>query len=220
MNMVLLPLLFLSAISSDTSVKAFQFLAPHTRTIETRLFSVEAIDPTRFRGTYPPLAPDDFADALLLLTPSDEDYDLERMVRIFSSLDAEMVRSTLTEPQQNMVDELWRVTKLVMNGSTRQEALAARRAPATDPKTAAVYGDVLRILDPSSGLSSSADLNLLTRAFLALDQMGEKTAAQAQVVDQLSKVIGRAVSYPERTVEDAIRKTWEDREQMSRSRLE
>lgn len=213
MNIVALPLLFLSCVNA--------FIFQDARTIKTHLFSVGAIDPTSFRGTYPPLAPDEFADALSILTPSKDDYNLERMVRTFSSLDAEMVRSTLTEQQQEIVNELWRITKLVMNGSTRSEALAARRAPATDSKTAALYGQVLRILDPSSGLSSSADLDLLTRAFRALDrQMEKKTLAQAQVVDQLSKVIGRAVSYPERTVEDAIRETWEDREQISRSRLE
>lgn len=94
--------------------------------------------------------------------------------------------------------------------------------PRVDTDTAETYQRVLHILNPSTPLAASCDLPQLTDAFRALDSQledGSRTAAQKQVVDQLAKAIGRVVSFPELTVQDAIHKTWQEREQTARSRL-
>ena len=71
-----------------------------------------------FSGNYPSLAPGDFDTAIQILSPgSPKEFSQATMEETFRVLDSELVRNSLTTEQQQVVDELWRVIKMIMNGS-------------------------------------------------------------------------------------------------------
>jgi hypothetical protein len=140
-----------------------------------------------------------------------------------------MIRNECSPDAEQVIDELWRVIKLMYGGSTRQEALAARMAPKKNTGvssgaqvvlTSKVYALVLKYLNPESEEAKTATLEDLTFAFRVIDsQIDNPTEAQSQVAGQLAKAIGRVVSYKDGSVVDAIRRTWEEREMSSRAKL-
>merc|ERR1712216_541811 len=178
---------------------------------------------TDFMGMYPSGGADAFARALECLSPvsSDDRCSLQVMESTFQDLDAELVRNECNEAQQNVVDDLWRLIKMMYNGATRQEALAARRPeelPGDD--VAEAYKKVLRYLNPQSPESAVCSLGDLQSAYetLGAASVREKLSrAQNQVVDQLQKAI-KGTSGTD-APQASMTKAWKDRDEAARSRL-
>ena len=79
-----------------------------------------------------------------------------------------MIRNECSPDAEQVIDELWRVIKLMYGGSTRQEALAARMAPKKNTGvssgaqvvlTSKVYALVLKYLNPESEEAKAATGN-------------------------------------------------------------
>jgi len=195
-----------------------------------------------FAGQFPRGGEDAFAKTLEYLSPtykesmdanSDNALLLEKMMATYRILDSEMVRSECSREAQEIVDELWRVIKLMYNGSSLQEAKQARDATqllnkGKDDKTTGgvaneVYKSILEYLNPRSTASSQVDIEELKRARYVLDSEPlriHRTNAQSQVVNQLARVVGIYEESKDRiSVEDAIKKTWMERENAARGSL-
>jgi len=176
-----------------------------------------------FTGMYPSGGADAFARALECLSgdSSDEQCSLEVMEKAFQELDSELVRNECSQAQQNVVDDLWRLIKMMYNGATRQEALAAR-CPQECPGDAVskAYNKVLQYLNPCSAQSAVCSLGDLESAYevLGAASVREKfSCAQNQVVDQLQKAI-KGTQGTE-SVQASISKAWKERNDTARSRL-
>lgn len=176
-----------------------------------------------FIGMYPSGASDAFAQALEFLslqTPEDR-CTVEAMEAAFRALDSELVRLECSEAQQNVIDDLWRLIKMIYNGSTRQEALEARLPGQIQDNTAAqAYDKVLLCLNPGSAESTKCTLEDLESSHDVLDAHGVRenfSDAQNQVFVQLEQAIQGAKGGD--TMQAAIRKAWTRRENAARSRL-
>jgi hypothetical protein len=177
-----------------------------------------------FTGMYPSGASGEFAQALEFLsieTPEDR-CSLGAMEEVFRTLDSELVRLECSEAQQNVIDDLWRLIKMIYNGSTRQEALEARLpGQIQDNSVAQAYGKVLQHLNPGSVESAKCTLEDLESAYKILDGHAVKenfSHAQNQVIAQLQKAIQGAKGGD--TVQVAIRNAWADRENAARARFQ
>jgi hypothetical protein len=177
-----------------------------------------------FIGMYPSGAAHEFEQALDFLslqTPEDR-CTLEAMEATFRALDSELVRQECSEPQQDVIDDLWRLIKMIYNGSTRKEALEARLpGQIQDSSAATAYSKVLQYLNPSSIESAKYTLEDLESSYRILDSGGIQdnySHAQNQVIVQLQKAIQGAKAGE--TVQASIRKAWEDRERTARTRLQ
>jgi hypothetical protein len=152
---------------------------------------------------------------------SEAGCSLEVMESTFKMLSSETVRAECSPSQQVQIDDLWRLIKMMYNGSTRQEALAAR-----DPNciqcegVAKAYGQVLRYLNPSSsdvGQCSLADLEAAYGTLGAAQPQSNFSQPQNQVIDQLLKAIQCVKDG--HSVKLSVKKVWEDRDNAARSRL-
>merc|ERR1712160_127920 len=86
-----------------------------------------------FVGMYPSGGAAAFAEALACLSPETPDArcSLAIMEAAFKELDSELVRLECSLAQQDVIDDLWRLIKMLHNGATRQEAIAAKRPEET-----------------------------------------------------------------------------------------
>jgi len=144
------------------------------------------------------------------------------MESTFKSLDSDLLRLECTDAQQNVIDDLWRLIKMMYNGATRQEALAARHPDKIEDSLASrLYRKVLQCMNPNSSQCSECTLDELEEAHNALAGYGadqlELSSAQIQVIGQLRKAIqGSKGGDP---VQVAIKKAWKERDDAARQRL-
>jgi len=177
-----------------------------------------------FIGMYPSGAADAFAQALdfLSLQTPEGRCTLEAMEATFRELDSELVRLECSEPQQDVIDDLWRLIKMMYNGSTRKEALEARIPGQIQNDPAAhAYGKVLQYLNPGSVESTECILEDLESCYRVLNSDGVQenySHAQNQVIAQLQKAIQGAKGGE--AVQASIRNAWADRETTARGRLQ
>lgn len=176
-----------------------------------------------FTGMYPSGGADAFAHALECLSPgsADEQCSLQAMETAFQELDSELVRNECSQAQQNVVDDLWRLIKMMYNGATRQEALAARCSQEIAGNAASkAYNKVLQYLNPFSAESVVCSVGDLESAYEVLGAASVRTefsGAQNQVVDQLQKAIKGAQGTV--SVQASILKAWTERNDAARMRL-
>merc|ERR1740117_2523603 len=159
------------------------------------------------------------AAACLSPDAPEECCSLEGMERSFKELSAEATRSKCTPAQLMQINDLWRLIKMIYNGATRQEALAARHPENIQCNAVAqAYGQVLRYLNPNSTEleeCSLDDLESASRTFGA--SVGSFSQAQNQVIDQLHKIIQDVQDGD--SVQTAIKNVWDARDNEARSRL-
>jgi len=159
------------------------------------------------------------AAACLSPDAPEECCSLEVMERSFKELSGEATRSECTPAQLMQINDLWRLIKMIYNGATRQEALAARHPENIQCNAVAqAYGQVLRYLNPNSTElveCSLDDLESASRTFGA--NVGSFSQAQNQVIDQLHKLIQDVQDGD--SVKTAIKNVWDARDNEARSRL-
>jgi len=185
-----------------------------------------------FMGQFPQGGEDAFANALEYLSPIYNEEDaLEEMVETYRILDSEMVRSECSREAQEVVDELWRIIKLMYNGSSLGEAKEARNATQLQLNERGdssvvneIYKSILEYLNPRSSASSQVTIRELKRALSVLDSAEtsriRRTNAQSQVVSQLVKVIETYENDSTQvSVEDVIKNIWKERENAARGSL-
>jgi len=178
---------------------------------------------SNFTGMYPSGAGGAFAQALEFLSPqtAEDRCSLKSMEAAFAALDSELVRLECSEAQQNVIDDLWRLIKMIYNGSTRKEALEARHPGQIQDNVAAqAYGRALLCLNPGSVEFTKCTLEDLEQCYHTLHSYGMQqnfSPAQSQVITQLQRAVQGAKGGE--TVQAAIRKAWADRENAARMRL-
>jgi hypothetical protein len=184
-----------------------------------------------FCGMYPSGGAYEFERALEFLSAEfpDERCSLGAMESAFRVLDSELVRLECTDAHQEVIDDLWRLIKMIYSGATRQEALAARRPEEIldsdiwqkGRHIVQAYKKTLRYINPASFESANCSLGDLESACAALEAYGFRVKfsnAQKQVVYQLQKIIKLAKDGD--SVQAAIRQAWSARDTAARVKLE
>lgn len=188
-------------------------------TAQRRLMNTSAA----FVGMYPSGGAEAFEQALACLSPSspEEQCTLEIMESAFRTLDAEMIRQECSQAQEYVIDDLWRLIKMMYNGATRQQALAARQPQEIqNDAVSQEYAKVLRFLNPVSSDSQIASLKDLETSLETLDTAATKAIfsnAQVQVLEQLEKATQAARSGD--SVHASIRKIWKQRDDAARTKI-
>jgi hypothetical protein len=184
---------------------------------QSRLLDARA----NFSGTYPSGGAHAFGRALEFLSPDslEDGCSLEAMESTFRELDSELVRLECSDAQQTVIDDLWRLIKMMYNGATRQEALAARRPDRIqDHSLAQAFKKVLLYLNPSSSESATCSQSDLESHFRMLNAArAEFSGAQNQVIDQLEKAVHGVKGGD--SVQTAVKKAWDDRDNAARNIL-
>mmetsp|Transcript_67018 Transcript_67018/g.132149 ORF Transcript_67018/g.132149 Transcript_67018/m.132149 type:complete len:272 (-) Transcript_67018:456-1271(-) len=146
---------------------------------------------------------------------------LEVMESVYKEMTSAIVRDELSPAQKSHADDVWRLIKMIYNGATRLEALAARNPDHIQSEAVAkAYAKALCCLNPTSPEAmecSLEDLELASRCLEAARVQPEFSQAQNQVVDQLRKTIQTANGGD--SVHAAIKNVWEDRDNAARSKL-
>lgn len=179
---------------------------------------------SNFIGMYPAGAADAFSQALDFLSPQtpEDRCTLQAMEAVFTTLDSELIRLECSEVQENVIDDLWRLIKMIYNGSTRKEALEARLAgQIQDTSAAEAYGKSLLYLNPGSVEFTKCSLEDLEQSYQILQSYGKQqnfSHAQSQVITQLQKAVQGAKGGE--TVQAAIREAWAERENIARNKIE
>lgn len=159
-----------------------------------------------------------FAVAKTCLTQTTESCTIADLEEAYKILDSDVLRSEWSEAQQSDIDDLWRVIKMVYNGATVPEAIAARLDRFPGASGANAYQTALLCLDPHN--SEICALEDLEAAFKVLDDekiRNECSSAQMQVVDQLWRAI--KLCYQGRKPAEAVLQAWHRRDQPARVRL-
>jgi len=80
------------------------------------------------------------------------------------------VRSECDAAQQEKIDELWKIIKMMYGGASRTEAIIARRElPVPDTAVADAYQLCLRFLNPATSAAAGCSFLALKRALELLD---------------------------------------------------
>lgn len=129
--------------------------------------------------------------------------NIEELEAAYRVLDQEVIRAECSEAQQQDIDELWRIIKMVYNGASITDALIARRASLFPAPEA--YETALQCLDPTQ----ECEVEEMASAYDELNEVRPTCSpAQLQVINQL-----------ERALSSSPQKAWAWRESEARSRL-
>jgi len=167
-----------------------------------------------FIGMYPPGAARAFDQALafLSLDTPDSRCSLTVMESTFRELDSDLIRNECSKSQENVIDDLWRLIKMIYNGAMRKEALMARQ-----PGLNHSADKALSYLNPRSTEAGQCTLEDLSQVLDSLQAKAQSDQAQKQVIEQLRKVI--QLIHTGNSVQTAIQEAWNARDRCARERL-